>query len=347
MNILAHWKSSAISSKSLYFSYVVAGLAACSSFGLLRGKVWKSPLSLFLLKAYFFSIAWIPLIQVSIPASIAALCYLPLYCDLSEYYGWRISHSFRKGFIAHFLRKVFNTNLVSTCGIKEQCIVGLHPHGIIPLGAIVNVASEAAGFSQQFPELGPSRVVIAATSCFLVPGFKDLLVTSGVLDCSRFNAERWLEKGSSVFVVPGGAREGLYSNPDIDWLDLNRKLGFIRLAIRYNVPVVPAYTFNEVDYCVQLPYHDLKKRPLASFIRRNFQSIFGISLPLVYNISLPIPQDTSITTVIGEPIRFPCMENPTDEEVRECMTVYVQKLTQLYNEHAPKYNSRPRPLVVS
>jgi hypothetical protein len=37
----------------------------------------------------------------------------------------------------------------------------------------------------------------------------------------------------------------LYSNPDVDMLDLRRKLGFVKLAIRYGVSLVPVYTFNE------------------------------------------------------------------------------------------------------
>jgi 2-acylglycerol O-acyltransferase 2 len=332
---------------SLFFSYAAVGLAACSQFGLLRGRGLQSVPSLALLKLYFFSLFWLPLSQISIPGSIMMLFYLPFYCDLSEYNGWRISDTFRRSFVGGLFKRVFNTKIVATSEIKEQCIVGLHPHGIIPLGTIVNVASEASDFSKLYPALSQSRVVIAASSCFLVPGFRDLLVTSGVLDCSRFNAEKWLRKGFSVFVVPGGAREGLYSNPDIDWLDLRRKLGFIRLAITHNVAVVPAYTFNEVDYCTQLPYHDIARWPTVVFLRRNFQQIFGISLPLVYSISLPLPKVDGITTVVGEPIHFPHLENPTDEEVNECLSVYVKKLQKLYDVHAPLYNSRPRPLVIS
>ena len=258
-----------------------------------------------------------------------------------------MSDSFRRSFVGRLLKKVFRADLVATSTIKEQCIVGLHPHGIIPLGTIVNVASEASDFSATYPELGKSRIVIAASSCFLVPFFRDLLVTSGVLDCSRFNAEKWLRKGWSLFVVPGGAREGLYSNPHIDWLDLRRKIGFIRLAIRYNVAVVPAYTFNEVDYCQQVPFDAISQWPCLDYLRRQFQLIFGISLPLLYRVSLPLPERGGVTTVIGEPIRFPHNEDPSEAEVNECLDVYVEKLRALYEKYAPIYNSRPRPLVVT
>lgn len=336
-----------MSKESIFLSYAFVGLAACSRFGLLRGRCLQSTPTLALLRLYFFSLIWLPLSQFTKQGSMLMLFYLPFYCDLSEYNGWRISDSFRRSFVGAFLKWILNTKMVSSSEINEQCIVGLHPHGIIPLGTIVNVASEASDFSKLFPSLSKSRIVIAASSCFLVPGFRDLLVTSGVLDCSRFNVEKWLQKGYSVFVVPGGAREGLYSNPDIDWLDLRRKLGFIRLAIQYNVAVVPAYTFNEVDYCAQIPYHDIARWPAVRFVRRKFQQIFGISLPLIYSISLPLSRINGITTVVGEPIRFPHIEDPTDDQVHECLVMYIRKLQKLYDEYAPVYNSRPRPLVIS
>ena len=328
-----------------YSIYSLIGLYCCKYYGLLRGKGLKTPLGLISLRLFFFSLAWIPTFFISKLCSFIWLFYLPFYCDLSEYNGWRISRKFRNSIAAHIFQYIFKCRLVPTSKIESQCIMAVHPHGIIPFASITNLASDVTGFASLYPTLADKRVVIAATSCFLVPGYRDLLVSSGVLDCSRFNAEYYLQKGWTVIVLPGGAREALYSNPDVDWLDLRRKLGFIRLAMKYGVKLVPCYSFNEVDYISQIPLPSVPSI-LQSF-RNLFQQTFGISFPFLYHIELPPNSENGIVTVVGEPINVPHIIDPTDDEVREVLNKYTNELVKLYQTYAPMYNSRPRKLVIS
>lgn len=222
--------------------------------------------------------------------------------------------------------------------------------GIVPFSGSVNIASESSSFSELFPALS-SRVLVAASSCFLVPGFRDLLLTHGTLDCSRFNCESWLRSGYTLFVFPGGAQEGLYANPDSDWLDLTRRLGFIRLAIRHNLPVVPAYTFNEVDVFTQVSYTLLEQKyPLVHSLRQCFQRTVGIAAPIFCEL---LPKRNGVSsmggvTVVGKPLHLPVhSEAPSDEEVARCLELYIAALKALYEEHSPKYNSRNRALIIS
>jgi 2-acylglycerol O-acyltransferase 2 len=328
-----------------YGLYGLSGLYACQYFGFLRGKGTSSPQGLIAIRAFFFSLAWIPTFMISKVLGLAWLAYLPLYCDLSEYNGWRISSSFRRGIAGQLFQSIFKCRLVPTSKIESQCIMAVHPHGIIPFASIVNLASDVTGFAALYPALAEKRVVIAATSCFLVPGYRDLLVTSGVLDCSRFNAEQCLQKGWTVIVIPGGAREALYSNPDVDWLDLKRKLGFVRLAMRYGVDLVPCYSFNEVDYLTQVPFYSVPA--FFQSLRRLFQRTFGLSLPFLYHIDLPPSSENGIVTVIGAPISVPHITDPTDDEVRQVLTKYIAELQKLYQLYGPMYNSRTRRLVIS
>jgi 2-acylglycerol O-acyltransferase 2 len=221
--------------------------------------------------------------------------------------------------------------------------------GIVPFSGSLNICSEASGFSELFPALG-SRVLVAASSCFLVPGFRDLLLTHGVLDCSRFNCEEWIQEGHSLFVFPGGAREGLYANPDCDWLDLRRRLGFIRLAIRYNVPVVPSYTFNEVNAFTQVAHPLLEQSyPWIHRFRQGFQRTVGIAAPFFCHL-LPkrnTAQEGGVT-VVGKPLHFSVhTDTPTDEEVDTCLHLYIAALQALYEEHAPRYNAGQRFLSIT
>lgn len=328
-----------------YSLYSLTGLFLCKYFGLLRGKIINKPLNLIALRAFFFSLAWIPTFFISKLCAFTWLFYLPFYCDLSEYNGWRISQKFRSSIAAYIFQNIFKCRLVPTSKIESQCIMAVHPHGIVPFASITNLASDVTGFASLYPTLADKRVVIAATSCFLVPGYRDLLVSSGVLDCSRFNAEYYLQKGWTVIVLPGGAREALYANPDVDWLDLRRKLGFIRLAMKYGVKLVPCYSFNEVDYFSQVPLPSVPS--ILQSLRNLFQQTFGISLPFLYHVELPPSNENGIVTVVGEPINVPHILNPTDDEVREVMNKYTNELIKLYHTYAPMYNSRPRRLIIS
>ena len=53
------------------------------------------------------------------------------------------------------------------------------------------------------------------------------------------------EKGTAAVLVPGGALEALNSDPDKIRLVLNRRKGFIKLALKHGVDLVPTFSFGE------------------------------------------------------------------------------------------------------
>ena len=332
--------------------YTIAGLSACNVFGLLRGNSFENRGLLFMLRSFFFSLMYFPVRMMSPLTANLLLAYFPLYTDLSEHhFGCSLSSWFKCSFIGGLLKRKFNMKLIKTAEITDkQCLVGLHPHGILPLGSIINVVSNETNFENLFPTL-TNRVVLAASSCFLVPVFRELLISNRIRDCSRFNAMEWLKKcdndgnPTTVFIVPGGAQEGLYSRPDMDWLDLKRKKGFIRLAVIYGIPLVPSYTFNEVDYCFQ---SDFESVPTVIHMARRWlwQKTIGISLPFLYWFKF---NNISLTTVIGKPIVLPYKNilEPTNEQLEECMDIYIKALRELYDVYSKQYNSRERELIIS
>lgn len=190
-----------------YTGYAVTGLGLCWRFGLLRGQPKGSQLVqnrtfLKMIRLYLFSLMWIPLRVASPALGWASLLYLPSYISLSEYFGGRQSASFRSGWLARQVRDFFGCSLVCTEEIKESCIMGMHPHGVMPFGSIINLSSNVCNFENFFPAL-KNRVCIAATGCFILPVFRDLLLAAGVVDCSRFAVERWVERKWTVLVFPG------------------------------------------------------------------------------------------------------------------------------------------------
>jgi len=347
-----------------YATYALSGLTACNVFGLLRGRMYIAPVPLIALKTFFFSLLWWPVQHLSPIGGTLLLTYLPLFADLSEHhYGTQFSGFLKLKNLGKKIRKLLDVKLVRTVPIEDkQCIIGLHPHAILPLGSVINMGFDADEFNSLFPTL-QNHKILAASSCFLVPGFRELLLSNEIHDCSRQNAKKWLSKtstgtsssgdgnvadvGTTICLVPGGAREGLYSDPTVDWLDLRRKVGFIRLAIEHNVKVLPTFTFNEVDYVEQVGYHSVPWVPQALRVWL-WQKTWGISLPLITSVFRGGCSGIHLTTVVGEPIKLPYHNSaPTPAQLEECMDIYIVALTKLYDTHAPKYNSRPRKLVIT
>lgn len=320
-----------------YNLYVCTGFLIIHRFAFLRGRGYNSDTFWICFRLFIASVVMIP-IHKSYPSMNAIIiAYLPLYLNLAEFKGGKISKSFRNGNFANWVKRYFDCELIVHKPISvKQCVIGLHPHGILPFGTIVNIASETTQFSQKYPYL-TNRIVIAASTLFLYPGFKEFLSYLGIMDCSRFNAERLLDKGHTVAVFPGGTREALYANPEEEWLDLKRKLGFVRLAMRNGIPLVPCYSFNESTHFKQLHYDYLDQFWMVRFLRIHTQLVFGLPLfPFVFNL---LPPRCKIVTVLGEPINVPLNTNPSEKEVQEVSGKYIAGLEKLYNDYAHKYNS--------
>lgn len=333
-----------------YLGFLASAGAASGYWGLLRGKGPNSTTYLKTARCVLFMLFWYPMFRLHNNLSMLWWLYLPSYLDMSEFTGARISAPFRAGVVSKLLRDYLDCSLVRTCEINEpQCIFAMHPHGILPLAGVVNMGSDVCGFEEKFPTL-KKRVLAAASMVSLFPIYRDVVLAVGVVDCARFSFEGFLSRGFSVGVFVGGAFEALraYAHADREILDLRRKKGFLRLSMIHNIPVVPCYTFNEVDHVYQIRDELFSKTFLLSGVRRLFNRITGIILPCI----LPyILRGKNCVTVVGGPIHFKMSSGgvePTDDELEAAMNSYVVALTDLYNKHAPKYNRRQdRRLVVS
>ena len=150
------------------------------------------------------------------------------------------------------------------------------------------------------------------------------------------------EKGLAAVLIPGGALEALNINSDKDKirLVLNRRKGFIKLALRFGVSLVPTFSFGE-----NFIYDQFK--PENGSLLQRFQVLtekwigftpvlfFGRGI-FQYNLGL-LPNRKKITVVVGKPISVEKIEEPTRDQIESLHSKYVQELQNLYNEYNPKY----------
>ena len=262
-------------------------------------------------------------------ATLAVGLYALTYCDLSEAHGGKSNLVVRRWRVWHWLMKYFDLSLVKTTelDIEQQYVFGIHPHSVLPFGAIIGMG---INLDSLFP--GLEYRVLAATFVFFVPFYREINLWGGIVDAARYSALRVLESGKSVALVPGGATEALYTDPNEDVVYLRKRRGFIKLALQHGAPLVPVFSFNEANTYKLL---NTDNWPTIERIKAKFQSLTGLSLPLITNI---IPRKTKITIVVGTPIPTPHLIDPSPAQVSEYLNKYIQGLEDLYAEYGPIYN---------
>ena len=113
-------------------------------------------------------------------------------------------------------------------------LVGNHSGGVLTPDTSVLFAAWYRTQGLERPLIG-----LAFDAAFGVPGFRALMRRIGEVPANRENARRALEAGLTVLVYPGGEHEVFRPWRDRNRIDFNDRKGFVRLAIRLGVPVVP------------------------------------------------------------------------------------------------------------
>jgi len=289
----------------------------------------KQPISAWVEKVLRFFMLWVfcapPCMIVSWWLAVPILLYIPSYLDGTEKTGGRPTEHMKNFFLWFWFGRRMNLQLKTTCKFDPsvQHIFGLHPHGIIPWGGIINMVTNV---SDAKSKLALDFHFIAASFCFYVPLYRDLLLGGGISDAARVYAEGLLNSGKSIGIVPGGATEALYAKPGVNVIYVKKRKGFVHLALQTGSALVPVYSFGENDAYDQLS----DNIPFVPAIKRRFQRIFGISLPLITNI---FPLKCNVTTVVGKPIPVQRCEDPTPEQVDALLQEYIKALEDLFNEH--------------
>ena len=143
---------------------------------------------------------------------------------------------------------------------------------------------------------------------FTVPGAGAWLNKAGALAANHENAKRALARGGAVLVFPGGDVDACKPYRDRYKVDFGSRRGFIRLAIREQIPVVPLVSVG--GHSSLFIFSDGRRISKALHLDRWFRSNVwpvGFALPwgLVFGIPYPhLPPPVKIHTRILAPIRL-------------------------------------------
>ncbi|CAD6193730.1 unnamed protein product [Caenorhabditis auriculariae] len=251
---------------------------------------------------------------------------------------WWLRQRIHKWYADYFPVKLHTT---ADFDPEQNYLIGYHPHGIISMAAFINFATNGTGILEKFPSIRFHLCTLVGQ--FWTPFRREWGLLHGMIDCSRksiLNIINTEKKGAACVLVVGGAEEALDAHPGHHILTLNRRKGFIRLALVSGAQLVPCYSFGENDI-----YHQADN-PKGSNIRKiqtYMKKVLGFSPPAFhgrgvfnYNVGM-LPFRKPINTVLGAPIRVEKCENPTMEQIDELHATYVTRLRELFDEYKGKF----------
>ncbi|XP_029805230.1 2-acylglycerol O-acyltransferase 3 [Suricata suricatta] len=238
------------------------------------------------------------------------------------------------------LRDYYPVKLVKTAELPSDrnYVLGSHPHGIMCVGTLCNLLTEANDVSKYFPGIRISSAGL--NSLFYFPIYRDYIMSYGVCSVNRRSLDFSLSQpqhGKAMVIMVGGAHEALYAIPGQHHVILRNRKGFVRLALRHGASLVPVYSFGENDIFHLKVFSPNTWQYLCQVA---FKRVTGYSPCIFWGRGLfsanswgLVPFARPITTVVGRPIPVPQSLHPSEEEVDHYHALYMQALEKLFEEH--------------
>ena len=221
-------------------------------------------------------------------------------------------------------------------------LIGNHSGGIITPDTSAVYAAWYRNRGFEDPLMG-----LAFDGIYGVPGWRELMRKIGQMPASMDNADAALGEGCSVLLYPGGSYEVFRPWKDRNRIVFNGRKGFIRLALKAGVPVVPVVGHGGHETTIVLARGDRFVKLLGlDRVRMDgapllFQVPWGISSPAMPGVPLP----AKITVQVCEPLDWSRFgpEGADDPEVLEQCYEEITSLMQTTLDALAIEN--PRPLV--
>lgn len=127
---------------------------------------------------------------------------------------------------------------------------------------------------------------------FKIPVYREYCMATGVVEGNNKAADQLLDDGEIVMISPGGMAEALRTSEQKRKLMWETRKGFVRLAVRKQVPIVLAPCPAADDI------FDIPKSKLSDEIYDRFRMPFAI---LRGRAGLPIPKPVKLTHYVAPP----------------------------------------------
>ena len=172
---------------------------------------------------------------------------------------------------------------------KKNYLFGCFPHGIFPVGPFATLVD---GYQATYPN---HRTYLTALDIqFWLPFIRELFLSVGSVSISGPSIKYLLGNengGNIVSIVIGGADEAQYSRPGKYKIILNKRKGFVKMALQTGCSLVPVISFGETDVFDQFTF------PGFGCIREVVKKTLQIGLTIPKGTCLVCPNQVPIVTV--------------------------------------------------
>jgi 1-acyl-sn-glycerol-3-phosphate acyltransferase len=221
-------------------------------------------------------------------------------------------------------------------------VIGNHSGGVITpdTSAVYAAWYRARGFED--PLMG-----LAFDGIYAVPGWRELMRKIGQMPASMDNAQAALGDGCSVLLYPGGSYEVFRPWKDRNRIVFKGRKGFIRLALKAEVPVVPVVGHGGHETTIVLTRGERLAKLLGLDKVRLDSAPFLLQIP--WGVSIPampgVPLPARITVQVCEPLDWSRFgpEGADDPEVLEQCYQEITSIMQSTLDALAIEN--PRPLI--
>lgn len=192
-------------------------------------------------------------------------------------------------------------------------VVGNHSGGIMTPDTAMTLHAWMTLHGVDAPVYG-----LVHPSIFHIPYLNVHTMKIGGIRAHPRQAMAALDAGGVVLVYPGGGDEAYRSYERRHEIDLLGRMGFVKLALRYRMPIVPLVAVGGHETLIVLDEGERLARWLG-WDRRGVPRLpislswpWGLTVGFVYNVPFPARIDIEA----GEPIRFDDVD-PADVRDRE------------------------------
>lgn len=239
----------------------------------------------------------------------------------------------------NFPVKFVNKGAIDTNG---QYLYALHPHGMITLSKLLHFSDKN---SPLYPYWKNSRHA-AHSTLFMIPGIREAGLLFNSIPVGKSYLQYYIDKGDSITLYPGGAKEIQYSEENLkqDFVYLKNRKGFIKLCKENALKIIPVYGWNEQSIFTYKSHFEPLNKIVSKMIgfTVNFDILQMFTIENIYKFLKVLmgEKEPNTTLYVGEPFTFE--EGETIEAAHER---YIGGLRELY-EYARKDQGSERMLVV-
>ncbi len=142
---------------------------------------------------------------------------------------------------------------------------------------------------------------LGADFLFHLPGVREFFLQGGAVKANPKNAERLLKQGHLVLLAPGGIYEALLAKPGLKRIPWERRLGFVKTAIKTGAPILPSYCPG-INNAYFNSYLFLRQRiKIMEKVRFSLPIFFGLGLlPLPARLHHRVGKPISVKKIRGE-----------------------------------------------